>query len=79
LLFRPAGSDAKVQGLDGKPVELKPLAHERSNPISYLVYCIRNNKPIEPPLSPDLNVGVVEILDAARESIRTGRAVELGP
>ena len=77
LLFRPAGSDAKSQGLDGKPVDLKPLDHETSNPISYLVYCIRSNKPIEPPLSLDLNVQVVEILEAAKESIRTARAVEL--
>lgn len=79
LLYRPAGSNEKVEGLDGKPVDLKPLEHAMSNPISYLVYCIRNNKPIEPPLSPDLNVGVVEILDAARESIRTGHAVNLAP
>jgi scyllo-inositol 2-dehydrogenase (NADP+) len=77
LLFRPAGSDAKAQGLDGKPLELKPLEHHMSNPISYLVYCIRNNKPIEPPLSPELNVQVVEILDAAREAVREGRPVEL--
>jgi predicted dehydrogenase len=79
LLFRPAGSDAKLEGLDGKPVQLNPVEHETSNPISYLVYCIRNNKPVEPPLTPDLNVQVVEILDAAKESIRTGRAVELAP
>lgn len=77
LLYRPAGSSAKAEGLDGRPVGLKPLEHETSNPISYFLYCIRNNKPIEPPLSPELNVQVVEILDAAKESIRTGRAVEL--
>lgn len=77
LLYRPAGSSPKAESLDGKPVELKPLEHETSNPISYFVYCIRNNKPIEPPLSPELNVQVVEILDAAKESIRTGRAVVL--
>jgi scyllo-inositol 2-dehydrogenase (NADP+) len=79
LLFRPAGSDVKSEGLDGKPVELKPMEHATSNPISYLVDCIRNNKPIEPPLTPELNVQVVEILDAARESIRTGHAVALAP
>jgi predicted dehydrogenase len=77
LLYRPARTSPKTEGLEGKPVELKPLEHETSNPISYLVYCIRNNKPIEPPLSPDVNVQVVEILDAAKESIRTGRAVAL--
>jgi predicted dehydrogenase len=77
LLFRPAGSSVGTEGLDGRPVELQPIQHKTSNPISYLVYCIRNDKPIEPPLTPELNVQVVEILDAAKESIRTGRAVAL--
>jgi predicted dehydrogenase len=77
LLFRPANSSLEAEGLDGRPVELQPVEHETSNPISYFVYCIRNDKPIEPPLSPELNVQVVEILDAAKESIRTGRAVAL--
>jgi predicted dehydrogenase len=53
------------------------VSRETSNPISYLVDCIRNNKPIEDPLSAKLNVQVMEILDAARESARTGRAQEL--
>src|SRR5437870_688095 len=34
-------------------------------------------QPVEDPLSSTLNVQVMEILDAARESARTGRAVEL--
>jgi predicted dehydrogenase len=38
---------------------------------------IHNNKPIENPLAAKLIVQVMEILDAARESARTGRAVEL--
>jgi predicted dehydrogenase len=79
LLYRPANTSPKNDGLEGRPVELKPVEHETSNPISYLVYCIRNNEPIEPPLAPELNVQVVEILDAAKESIRTGRAVPLAP
>jgi predicted dehydrogenase len=77
LLFRPAGSSPEAKGLQGRPVALKPLEHETSNPISYLIYCIQNNKAIEPPLSPELNVEVMDILDAARESIRTGQAVAL--
>jgi predicted dehydrogenase len=38
---------------------------------------IRNNKPVDDPLSGKMNVQVMEILDAARESARTGRAVDL--
>jgi predicted dehydrogenase len=77
LLHRATSSRATAQTLDGEPVPLETLPHEKSNPVSYLVYCIRHNKPIEDPLTAELNVGVVEILDAAKESIRSGRAVGL--
>src|SRR5205809_6078884 len=56
---------------------LSTVPHETSNPIAYFLDCIRNNKPVENPLSSTLNVQVMEILDAARESVRIGRAVEL--
>lgn len=62
---------------DGGPIALGQMPHEASNPISYLVDRIRRNQPIEGPLSAALNVQVMEILDAARESARTGRAQEL--
>src|SRR5690348_1676472 len=77
-LFRrsPSDSVAKV-GLEGERVALDTRIHETSNPISYFVDCIRNNKPIEDPLSMKLNVQVMEILDAARESARTGKQQEL--
>jgi len=48
-----------------------------SNPIAYLVDCIQHNRPITGLLAPRLNVEVNEILDAAKESIRTGRAVAM--
>ena len=77
LFFRsPADSSAKV-GLEGERIALDPAPKETSNPISYFVDCIRNNKPIEDPLSMKLNVQVMEILDAARESARTGKQQEL--
>jgi predicted dehydrogenase len=62
---------------DGESLTLDALPKERSNPISYFVDCIRNNKPIEDPVSARLNVQVMEILDAARESARTGKPAEL--
>ena len=67
----PSGS------VDGGRMVLEPLSHETSNPISYFIDRIRGNKPIEDPLSARLNVQVMEILDAARDSARTGRAVEM--
>lgn len=77
LFSRPAGADDLP--LEGKPLALAPVPHADSSPISYLVDRIQNNKPIENPVAAPLNVQVVEILDAARESIRTGRAVEIPP
>lgn len=62
---------------DGDPVALAPVPSNTSNPASYLVTHIQSDRPIEDPLSARLNVQVMEILDAARESVRTGRAVEL--
>jgi predicted dehydrogenase len=62
---------------DGENVTLDALPKETSNPVAYFVDCIRNNKPIEDPVSAQLNVQVMEILDAARESARTGKPQEL--
>src|SRR5882762_5405255 len=76
LFFRGAAAGAQSTP-DGEPVTLSPLPPETRNPIAYLLDRIRNNTPVEDPLSGKLNVQVMEILDAARESARTGRAQEL--
>jgi len=73
LFFRsPTDNVAKV-GLEGERVALDTPPRMTSNPVSYFVECLRNNAPIEDPLSMKLNVQVMEILDAARESVRTGK------
>ena len=77
LLHRSADARGPNVAPDGESVTLGPLPKETSNPISYFVDCIRNNKPIEDPISAQLNVQVMEILDAARESARTGKPQEL--
>ncbi len=77
LLFHSADHRGSNTGPYGEPLSLSPLPREANNPISYFLHCIRDDKPIEDPLSVRLNVQVLEILDAARESVRTGRAQEL--
>ncbi len=77
VLYRAAKSRASSQSPEGDPVALAPVEAITSSPIAYFLYCIRNDKPVEDPVSASLNVGVVEILDAAKESIRTGRTVRL--
>src|SRR5882724_64922 len=76
LFYRPTDERGK-SGLEGEPVSLNAPQGAASNPVAYFVDCIRHDKPIVDPLSPRLNVQVLEILDAARESVRTGRAQEL--
>ncbi len=58
-------------------VAMEPLPPERTEPVAFMVDAIRNNKPIEGLTALDINVGVVEIIEAAKESVRTGRAVKL--
>jgi predicted dehydrogenase len=77
LQYRSADARGPNVAPDGDSVTLDALPKETSNPISYFVDCIRNNKSIEDPVSARLNVQAMEILDAARESARTGKPQEL--
>jgi predicted dehydrogenase len=64
-------------GRDTKELPLTPLPPAKADPISLMVDAIRNNKPIDGITALDINVQVVEIIDAAKESIRTGRPSKL--
>lgn len=77
LFYRSSDDRGTMTGLEGERVSVNAPPRETSNPISYFVDCIRHDKPIEDPLSTSLNVQVMEILDAARESVRTGQVQEL--
>ncbi|PYU52247.1 MAG: hypothetical protein DMG48_07550 [Acidobacteria bacterium] len=74
LFYRPTADRGKSEG---EPVALNAPHGATSNPVAYFVDCIRHDKAIEEPLSAQLNVQVLDILDAARESVRTGRRQEL--
>lgn len=77
LFYRPTKRDGAKLALEGELISLSAVPSETSNPIAYFVDCIRQEKPIEDPVSGKLNVQVMEVLDAARESARTGREQEL--
>ena len=76
LYFRSSSAES-AQDPEGQRLVPTPLPHQTSNPIAYILDRIRTDQPIEDPLSSKLNVQVMEILDAARESVRIGRAQEL--
>lgn len=65
------------KGKETTQAPVEPLPPERAEPIAYMVHCLRNRQPVEGLVGLPLNVQVLEILDAAKESIRTGRAVRL--
>jgi len=65
------------RGSQATDVNIDPLPPERAHPIDFMVQAIRADKPIEGLTALDINVGVVEIIEAAKESVKTGRAVEL--
>ncbi len=77
LLIQQAPKGTTLQNPEGLPIETAPVPPEMRNPVAYFVDCIRNHKTPEGLVEPGLNVGVNEIIDAAKESIRTGRAVSL--
>lgn len=61
------------------PLAAQPLAPERSGPIAYMVHCLKTNRPVEGLVSLDYTVAVNEIIEAAKQSIKTGRPVRLKP
>jgi predicted dehydrogenase len=65
------------KGRDTNDAILEPLAAERSSPLAYMANAIRSGKALEGLVALDINVDVVQIIDAARESIKSGRAVAL--
>jgi predicted dehydrogenase len=76
IYMKQSGVTMQKGGLS-KDVPLEPLPADRAEPIAYMVNAIKNNKQIEGLTAMDINVEVIEIIDAAKESVRTGRAVAL--
>ena len=65
------------KGRKKEEVKLEPLPADRAEPIAYMVSCLKNHKAVEGLVAMDINVDVIEIIDAAKESVRTGKPVEM--
>lgn len=70
--LRKSGRNATYE-----PVTIDPLPKERSSPLAYMAHAIESHQAPEGLVALDINVQVVEIIDAAKESIKSGRAVSL--
>jgi predicted dehydrogenase len=66
-----------VQGREKKQLTLDPLPADEAEPVAYMVSRMRANKPIEGMTAMDINVDVIHIIDLAKESVKTGRAVSV--
>ena len=73
----PTGGGSGRGAQQGEPLAVTPLPPERSEPIAYMVDRMRNKKPLDGPSALDLHVSVQEVLEAAKISVKTGRAVPL--
>jgi predicted dehydrogenase len=85
-LFGPAGSlnlrlEQGVVVRKGKEPEQKleapPLGPELFDALSYMAHCLRNKKTVDGMVGLDLNVGVMEVIEAAKTSVQSGKAVAL--
>ena len=64
-------------GRDTQSLPLDPLPAGRAEPIAYMVNVLRSAKPIDGLTALDINVGVVEIIEAAKMSVKSGNSVPL--
>jgi len=60
-----------------KPLPMKPRAAQYSEPVAYMVDCLRHKRAVEGLVSMKYTVDVNEIIDAALRSIRSGKPVRL--
>ena len=60
-----------------EPVTIDPLPKEKATPLAYMANAVRTHQPPDGLVGLDINVQVVEIIDAARQSIQSGKAIAL--
>jgi predicted dehydrogenase len=77
LNMREGKTELRLGNQPPRDLLLKPLEAERADPVAYMVGRMKANLPLDGLVALPINVEVVEILDAAKESVRLGRAVAL--
>jgi predicted dehydrogenase len=69
--------ELRVSGQPPRELPLRPLEPERAEPVAYMVSRMKQNQPLEGLVALRINVEVVEIIEAAKLSVATGRAAPL--
>jgi predicted dehydrogenase len=76
-VFMTARAIEAYVGRDKKDVAATPLQENRRDPIAYFAGAVRSKKPLEGMVSPEFNLDVVQIMEAARLSAKSGKPVTL--
>ena len=64
-------------GRERKDVPVGTLEESRRDPVTYFVQAVRGDKPIEGMVSAEFNADVMQIVEAAQRSAKSGRPVKL--
>jgi predicted dehydrogenase len=76
-LYMKDGSVEWRSGREIQALEMQPLPPERAAPLAYMTGALKSGRPLDGLTALDINVGVVEIIEAAKRSVKTGNAVAL--
>lgn len=77
MLMRNRSVEIQKGRAGSEAATVTPLPPERAEPIAYMLYCIRQKKAPDGLVALDINLGVNEIIEAAKMSVKSGQAVKL--
>ncbi len=75
--YMTSGKIEAYVGRERKEITAEALDANHSSPVAYFVYAVRAGKPIEGMVSPEFNADVMQIVEGAQRSARTGQPVKL--
>ncbi len=76
-VYMTVGKIEEYVGRERKEVTADPLDEIHREPVAYFAHAVRTNSPVEGMVSPEFNVDVMQIVEAAKRSVRSGQPVRL--
>jgi predicted dehydrogenase len=67
----------RIKGAAAKQVEPAKLEADRAEPVAYMVSVMKADKPLDGLVALPINVDVVRVIEAAKESVHSGKAEKL--
>lgn len=77
VLMRNGVVELRKGNAPAEQVAIEPLPPERAEPIAYMVHCIEKRQEPDGLVGLELNLGVNEIIEAAKQSVRSTQAIKL--